>query len=116
MSNNRQGRRGRSGQRQTYEVFVVEEGRDGGRNWWNKVGGGFRNQDGSVSLRLHLFPDLLLQVRQYVPKDERPERDERQRGEGGGRRERRESRGEPPDYGPPNGPDRGPPDDDDIPF
>jgi hypothetical protein len=125
--------------RQAFEVFVVEEGRDG-KNWWNKVGGGFENNDGSMSLRLHLFPDLLLQVRAYVPRDEREDRgggrDNQQRrggrqgGRQGGRRGgrqgggyRRDDRDDgPPDEDPAGYDDnptpraeRDPRDDDDIP-
>ena len=132
--------------RRALEVFVVEEGRDGGRNWWNKVGGGFENNDGSLSIRLHLFPDLLLQVRDYVPPEERGRGGGDDRGRGRGSRDRRgrgrerggrggrgggdRGRGHrdddddgPPAYDDdaplrePDDYDRGaPPDDDDIPF
>ena len=77
--------------RKTFELFVVEESqpnREGEvKSFWNKVGRGFENQDGSLSLRLFMHPGMLIQCREYVPRDNtdtnnRGDRDNRR----GGRR------------------------------
>jgi hypothetical protein len=43
------------------DVFVIEVAK--GKSYWHNVGVGFVNKDGSLSLKLHLFPQLYLQVR-----------------------------------------------------
>ena len=42
-------------------VFVIEK--KGDKSYWHRAGVAFENKDGSLNLKLHLFPDLRLQVR-----------------------------------------------------
>ncbi len=53
-------------------VFTVVE-RNGGKSYWTRVGVGFVNQDGSITLRLDAVPvNGVLQVREWEPFDRRP--------------------------------------------
>lgn len=51
-----------------YEVFVVQEGKDG-RAFWREVGVAFENADGSLSLRLHLLAGVTMQVRKAINRE-----------------------------------------------
>ena len=42
-----------------YSITPATE--QGKKDFWNPVGVGFENQDGSINLKLHMFPDLKLQ-------------------------------------------------------
>lgn len=61
--------------KRTFNLYTVEnrEGPDGEESFWNKVGGGVENRDGSISLNLHMFPTLWIQCREHIPQDERQE-------------------------------------------
>jgi hypothetical protein len=43
------------------EVFVIRK--EGDKSYWHRCGVGFVNKDGSVNLKLDLFPNVALQVR-----------------------------------------------------
>jgi hypothetical protein len=45
----------------TKDVFLIREGKD--RNYWTKTGVAFENKDGSLNVRLDLFPQLQFQIR-----------------------------------------------------
>lgn len=42
-------------------VYVIQE--DGERKYWHRCGVAFENKDHSLNLKLDMFPDLQLQVR-----------------------------------------------------
>ncbi len=42
-------------------VYVIQE--ENGKKFWHRCGVAFENKDGSVNLKLDLFPNLQLQVR-----------------------------------------------------
>ncbi len=44
--------------------YVISGGRDGKSSFWNRCGCGFQNRDGSITLRLDMFPGLDLQLRE----------------------------------------------------
>ena len=44
------------------EVFVIQEGAEDKR-FWHRCGVAFVNKDGSLNLKLDLFPNVQLQVR-----------------------------------------------------
>jgi hypothetical protein len=44
------------------DIFVIEEG-TGDKKYWRNVGVAFVNNDGSINLKLYMFPNLSLQVR-----------------------------------------------------
>ena len=48
--------------REVKEVFVIEEGADS-KKYWHRCGVAFVNSDGSLNLKLDLFPALQLNVR-----------------------------------------------------
>jgi len=43
------------------EVFVIEK--NGDKSYWHRCGVAFVNKDGSLNLKLDLFPGVQLQVR-----------------------------------------------------
>jgi len=43
------------------DVFVITK--NGDKSFWNKCGVAFVNKDGSINVKLDLFPDLQLQIR-----------------------------------------------------
>jgi len=43
------------------DVFVIEK--NGDKSFWHKCGVAFPNKDGSLNLKLDLFPNVQLQVR-----------------------------------------------------
>lgn len=45
----------------TKEVFVIEK--NGDKSFWHRAGVAFVNKDGSLNLKLDLFPNVQLQVR-----------------------------------------------------
>ena len=45
----------------TKDVFVISK--NGEKTYWNRCGRAFVNQDGSLNLRLDLFPGVDLQIR-----------------------------------------------------
>ena len=46
-----------------HSIYVVNEGTNG-KSYWNRAGVGFQNKDGSFTLKLDLFPDTRLQLRE----------------------------------------------------
>ena len=48
-------------------VYVIQE--DGDKKYWHRAGVAFVNKDGSLNLKLDMFPNLQLQVREQ--KDEK---------------------------------------------
>ncbi|MDA2933235.1 hypothetical protein MYX82_02715 [Acidobacteria bacterium AH-259-D05] len=54
-------------------VYIIREGEE--RDYWNRCGVAFRNKDGSLNMKLDLFPDVRFQIRE--PK-------QREKGERGG--------------------------------
>jgi hypothetical protein len=44
------------------DVFIIEEGADG-KKYWHVAGVAFVNGDGSINLKLHLFPNVQMQIR-----------------------------------------------------
>lgn len=65
-------------ERQMKTVYAITEGKDG-KSWWTKIGVGFVNRDGSITLKLDAFPigSNSIQVRDYEPRDARDYRGER---------------------------------------
>ena len=43
------------------DVFVIEK--SGDKSYWRQAGVAFENRDGSLNLKLHLFPAVRFQVR-----------------------------------------------------
>lgn len=54
---------------QRKEIFVIQK--EGEKTYWHRCGVGFVNQDQSITLKLDLFPNLQLQVREPRPAKER---------------------------------------------
>ncbi len=52
---------------QAKDVLTVEE--NNGQNYWHKVGVAFVNKDGSLTVKLHMFPHLRLQIRDKREQD-----------------------------------------------
>ena len=53
------------------EVFVIQpDAKDEEKNYWYRCGVAFENRDGSLNLKLDLFPNVQLQIRekQEAPK------------------------------------------------
>lgn len=50
------------------EIFVIQEGE--GKSYWHRCGVGFVNKDGSVNLKLDLFPGVSMQLRDVEEKSE----------------------------------------------
>ena len=48
-------------------VYVIQE--EGDKKYWHRAGVAFVNRDGSLNLKLDLFPNLQMQVR--AQKDEK---------------------------------------------
>jgi len=44
------------------EVFVIHK--DGEKSYWHRCGVAFTNRDGSINVKLDLFPGLQLQIRE----------------------------------------------------
>ncbi len=52
-------------------VYSITE--RGESKFWNRVGAGFVNRDGSINLKLDALPvNGTLQIRDYEPKDQKP--------------------------------------------
>jgi acetone carboxylase gamma subunit len=49
------------------DVFVIQK--DGEKNYWHRCGCGFVNRDGSINLKLDLFPGVQIQVRDPKEKE-----------------------------------------------
>jgi len=47
------------------DVFLIRPGKD--RNYWSRCGVAFVNKDGSLNLKLDLFPDVQFQIRDARP-------------------------------------------------
>lgn len=45
-----------------FEVFIIQEGEK--KNFWHRCGVAFENKDGSLNLKLDMFPNLNMQVRE----------------------------------------------------
>jgi len=52
---------------QRKEIFVIQK--EGDKSYWHRCGVGFVNQDGSVTLKLDLFPGVQMQVRDPKEKE-----------------------------------------------
>jgi hypothetical protein len=46
---------------QVKDVFVINE--SGDKKYWNRAGRAFVNKDGSLNVKLDLFPNVQLQIR-----------------------------------------------------
>lgn len=52
-----------------HEVFVIQpDGKDEEKKYWHRCGVAFENKDGSLNLKLDLFPGVQLQVREKQEK------------------------------------------------
>ena len=49
------------------DIFVIQQ--EGDKTYWHKCGVAFVNRDGSLNLKLDLFPNVQLQVRDPKEKD-----------------------------------------------
>lgn len=56
----------------TKDVFVIREAGD--KKYWTRCGVAFLNKDGSLNIRLDLFPNVALQIRDRKPKEARKPR------------------------------------------
>jgi hypothetical protein len=52
------------------KVFAIEDN-GGEKKYWHEVGVAFRNQDGSLNVKLYFQPLLKLQIREQTSKDEK---------------------------------------------
>jgi hypothetical protein len=43
------------------DVFVITK--NGDKTYWNRAGAAFENKDGSINVKLDLFPGVQLQIR-----------------------------------------------------
>jgi len=50
---------------ETKEVFVIEK--NGDKSFWHRCGIAFVNRDGSLNLKLDLFPNVQIQIRDKKP-------------------------------------------------
>ena len=50
---------------ETKEVFVIEK--NGDKSFWHRCGICFVNRDGSLNLKLDLFPNVQIQIRDKKP-------------------------------------------------
>jgi hypothetical protein len=53
---------------QVKDVLVIEE--DGDKTYWRNVGVAFVNKDGSLNVKLYMFPGLKLQIRERKEKEQ----------------------------------------------
>lgn len=51
------------------EVFVIEK--NGDKTYWNRCGRAYVNKDGSLNVKLDLFPGVQLQVRDKKEPDQK---------------------------------------------
>jgi hypothetical protein len=50
---------------QKLNVFVIQPNpNEGGKSFWNRCGVAFVNKDGSINLKLDLFPNVQMQIRE----------------------------------------------------
>lgn len=49
------------------EVFVIEK--NGDKSYWHRAGVAFTNRDGSLNVKLDLFPGVQLQIRDKKESD-----------------------------------------------
>ncbi len=49
------------------DVFVINE--SNGKKFWNRCGQAYVNSDGSVNVRLDMFPNIQLQIRDRKESD-----------------------------------------------
>jgi len=52
-----------SDRKKVFDILVIEKGKDE-KSYWRNVGIAFENRDGSINLKLYMFPDLSLQIRE----------------------------------------------------
>ena len=50
------------------DVLVIQKDKE--KTYWRRCGVGFENRDGSITLKLDLFPQVDIQVRDPKPKEE----------------------------------------------
>jgi hypothetical protein len=53
---------------ETKDVFVIQK--NGDKTYWHRAGVAFVNRDGSLNLKLDLFPSVDLQIRDREDKQE----------------------------------------------
>jgi hypothetical protein len=53
---------------ETRDVFVIQK--TGDKSFWHRAGVAFENKDGSLNLKLDLFPNVDLQIRERKEKEE----------------------------------------------
>ena len=61
-----------SSQSRTMKIVYAITERAPGKSYWNRIGVGFVNQDGSITLRLDcvpVAPNVSMQIRDYDPRD-----------------------------------------------
>jgi hypothetical protein len=51
-------------------LYIIEEGADGNK-YWHIAGVAFINNDGSINLKVHLFPNVQFQIRDRKEREER---------------------------------------------
>jgi hypothetical protein len=53
---------------QKLDVFVIQPNpNERGKSFWNRCGVAFVNKDGSINLKLDLFPNVQMQIREPKP-------------------------------------------------
>jgi hypothetical protein len=74
---------------QTMKIVYTVVDRGGGKSFWTRVGVGFVNRDGSITLKLDAVPvNGTLQVREWEPRDDSARRHGDGDGDGAGGRPR----------------------------
>lgn len=46
-----------------YQIVKQGKGKDE-RTYWNRIGAAFENRDGSINVKLDLFPNVSIQIRE----------------------------------------------------
>ena len=52
-----------------HSIYVINEGTNG-KSYWNRAGIAFENADGSFSIKLDVFPQPKVQLREDRPREE----------------------------------------------
>jgi hypothetical protein len=53
-----------------FDVFAIEENEKKDATYWRNIGVAFENKDGSVNVKLYMFPGLQLQIRERQERKE----------------------------------------------
>jgi hypothetical protein len=62
--------------RPEYDLYGVVDRGEEAKGFWQRIGAGWKNKDGSVNLRFDFFPTdakTTIQIRKHVPKTDEPE-------------------------------------------